>query len=109
MQTKPSREAELHALVQSLTKLVEILRKDNECNWLHGFEGALMRAKELDPMDQDSLSSLSASIMSVYGGMGSFGDYMPTNWENPKEMKEFDLCSGAVYDNALKLRVIGRY
>jgi hypothetical protein len=103
------REPQLKSLTMSLTRLVEILRCDSECTWTRAFEGFLQDALQASPEDQETLSGISSSIMSVYGGMGSLNDYVPANYHNRKDMRELELYCGKVYEDAVKLRVVGTY
>lgn len=50
---------------------------------------------------------LSGSVMSVFGGMGSFNDYVPfKHGRLIAGMEALDEASGRVYQAALALRVI---
>src|SRR5262245_12141840 len=103
------RAAELCRLVHSLEELVAILRRDSTCPLAQGFEELLgdARSLESDGFAKDDLSTLSVSVMSVFGGMGSFNDYVPyvdtrvAPWVN-----ELDEVRRRVYENAIHLRVI---
>src|SRR5580693_7156772 len=110
------RRAQLKSLVESLEHLVEVLRLDPRCQWTPHFESSLQRAHELieSEFSQDALSTFSASVMSVYGGAGSFLDYAPAVYGQHTGrytvipgMERFEQLSGQVYDEALSLRVIG--
>lgn len=108
------RQAQLAKLQDSLHELIKILENDPECPWLRHFRACYYRAQELSNGGvQDDLNSFSASVTSVYGGMGSFNDYVPPGKESngryivdPK-FKKLSKFSGRVYDYALRLRVVG--
>lgn len=101
-----NRKSQLSNLKVELENLVGILRKDSGCTWLKHFEHCLESADILleNGFEQDQLNDLSTKIRSVYGGMGSFNDYVPppNTWGNNE-------YSGKVYDAAMELKVIGRY
>jgi hypothetical protein len=105
-----SRSEQLQRLIQSLEELVTILRGDPSCSWTSGFETHLSDAQRLQSIDftQDDLSLLSGSIMSVFGGMGSFNDYVPRDggYVSPHLLRDFQLAIARVYDDALNLRAV---
>lgn len=97
----------LDQLIQSLTAIIDLMRQEDDCHWLQGFEGFLLSAGQLKQgYTQDDLIGLYASISSVYGGMGSFNDYIPDKdgeiapWAN-----DFDLLRSLVYEQAFALRM----
>ena len=103
------RRAQLDSLIRDLGQLTELLAFDPACQWRHHFLTCLRSAKELShaaPTQQD-LSSLSGSVMSVFGGMGSFNDYAPFRGGRViAGMESLEDISGRVYESALSLRVI---
>jgi hypothetical protein len=110
------RSRQLEELVESLGKLIAILKKDENCQWITHFERCLERGRELMSAgaEQSDLNDLSVSVMHVYGGMGSFNDYVPANVDHgtgrpiPIEgMESFEVASGLVHERALALRVVG--
>lgn len=106
------REAQLCRLVDALEELVAVLRRDSTCRWTQGFEKLLGDARSLQAagVSQDELSALSASVMSVFGGMGSFNDYVPyVDGRVAPWTREFDEVRGRVYEDAINLRVIGNH
>jgi hypothetical protein len=105
----PDRRAQLEDLQTHLTALVLMLRLDSRCQWTRHFEACLHRAESLaaGTPEQDELSTLSGSVMNVFGGMGSFNDYAP--WQNGRNipgMEALSDVSGAVYHSALALRSV---
>jgi len=105
----PDRRAQLEELQTHLAALVSILRLDPRCQWTRHFEACLHRVEALAGrvLEQDELNSLSGSVMSVFGGMGSFNDYAP--WQNGRVipgMESLTDASGNVYQSALALRVV---
>jgi hypothetical protein len=110
------RHAELKTLAEQLSRLVEVLRLDPDCQWRGHFEQCLQTAKGFleSSFTPDDLSNLSSSVMHVYGGMGSFSDYAPTSYDAQTGRRTpipgtatFDEIAGRVYDGALSLRVVG--
>jgi hypothetical protein len=104
------RAQQLRRLVDSLDQLVAILQRDPTCTWTRGFEVLLSDAQHLQSTDfeQNDLNLLSGSVMSVFGGMGSFSDYVPQDAGRVAPwIREFDEISGRVYEDALNLRVVG--
>ncbi len=67
----------LHA---ALERLVELLKRDPGNRWSAKFENDLTASKALidGTFSQDVATKLSQSIVSVFGGMGSFNDYSPS-------------------------------
>ena len=110
------RHEELKSLVEALDDLIAVLELDPSCTWTKHFRAARSRAKMLfGTTSQDTLNSFSASVTSVYGGMGSFNDYYPCLPEKRLKapnrihsMENLDPFSSAVYDRAVNLRVVGR-
>lgn len=110
------RHAQLKTLAEQLSRLVEVLRLDPDCQWRGHFEQCLQTVRDLleSSFTQDDLSNLSSSVMHVYGGMGSFSDYAPTSYDAQSGRctaipgtEAFDEIAGLVYDGALSLRVVG--
>ena len=114
--SRMDRHAQLKTLAEQLSQLVEVLCLDPDCQWRGHFERCLQTARGLleSSFTQDDLSSLSSSVMHVYGGMGSFNDYAPTCYDAQTGRytaipgtEAFDEIAGRVYDGALSLRVVG--
>jgi len=109
------RKEQLNSLVEALDDLIAVLELDPSFNWTKHFRSARSRATMLSgAMSQDALNSFSASVTSVYGGMGSFNDYYPCPPEKRLKapnrihsMENLDTFSAAVYDRAVNLRVVG--
>ena len=108
-----NRNKQLDQLVEALENLVHILRLDQDCQWTDHFKNCLEEAKKLrdNGSQQKELNLLSASVMSVYGGTGSFNDYVPVLYseENGKAstnqgMERLSHGSSLVYTCALDLR-----
>lgn len=107
---------QLARLVESLRRLVAILRLDSACRWRTHFEAQLTQAEHLlaNGFEPEELHALSSSVCHVYGGMGSFGDYFPGCYDPPigrctpvPGTEDFSATSGAVYEQAQELRVVG--
>ncbi|EMI53566.1 hypothetical protein RSSM_04995 [Rhodopirellula sallentina SM41] len=100
------RAAQLQTLIERLRRLVPILTADADCVWARHFANCLHRAETFaDGFTQDDLNGLSSSVMSVYGGMGSFNDYVAYG-AGGRPVDGFAGLCGDVYDAALNLRVI---
>ena len=111
------RRQQLALLVESLRRLVAILRLDSACRWRTHFEAQLAQAEHLlaDGFEPEQLHALSSSVCHVYGGMGSFSDYFPGYYDPATGRctlvpgtEDFSAASGAVYEQAQELRVVGR-
>jgi hypothetical protein len=105
------RRPQLERLLTGLRQLVDILRREELCDWTKHFANSLAHAEHLlaNGFTQEELNDLSSSIMGVYGGSGSFNDYPgnpPATGISGRDLSK--LCD-AVYDDAQELRVIGRY
>ncbi|UTW45421.1 hypothetical protein KFE80_00350 [bacterium SCSIO 12696] len=100
------RKAQLTDLKRELENLVAVLREDEGCTWLSHFERCLDKTDQLieSGFEQNQLSELSVSVRSVYGGMGSFNDYVP-----PQSAWGTDRFSNNVWEAAMALKVIGEY
>ncbi len=112
--TFTSRESQLRELEQALKLLCELLRLDPACRWRSHFERCLEAASRLlhQGFEQSDLNELSGSVRHVFGGMGSFNDYVPVM--NTKESSAWyqkcgnpDKVIGLVYEKALGLMVVG--
>nr|WP_319495134.1 hypothetical protein [uncultured Desulfobacter sp.] len=109
------QKKQLELLIQALEHLCTHLRVDKDCPWTDHFERQLNNAMNLfhNGFTQDDLNSLSSSVRSVYGGMGSFNDYYNPNFTKQRNKiieqigSSLDL-SEKVYEYALELKVIGR-
>jgi hypothetical protein len=99
------RRQQLINLTETLRDLISVLQKDTACLWTPHFRESLAQAESLlaSGFTQEDLIMFSARVNSVYGGSGSFSEYVP-----PGEGTEnFETFAGAVYDWALELRVVG--
>lgn len=99
---------QLNELIAHLAALNDILALDSQTHWASHFCNCLATAKALSDSscDPDKLTSLACSVMSVYGGMGSFNDYAP--WENGRfiaGMESLDEVSNRVYMSARAIRL----
>ncbi|MFW2478876.1 MAG: DUF6966 domain-containing protein [Lentimonas sp.] len=108
------RNQQLQALQNVLVPLCELLRLDKPTYWLAHFARCLQTTDQLllNGFDQAALNELSLSVRSVFGGMGSFNDYVPIM--NTKESSAWyqkygnpEKVIGLVYNAALNLMVIG--
>lgn len=101
-----NRIDQLETLKADLEKLVFFLRDDGATQWVEHFEHCLCEAGALlyNGFNQDQLNAFSVLVRQVYGGMGSFNDYVPNH-----EYEKYDNYSSRVYDSALALKVIGEY
>ncbi|WP_196140309.1 hypothetical protein [Aliikangiella sp. G2MR2-5] len=99
------RTSQLEALKRELEKLLSVLREDEGCNWLNHFERSLEKTCWFleNGYEQSQLNDLSSSIRSVYGGMGSFNDYVP-----PQSTWGTNRFSNRVWETALDLQVTGK-
>lgn len=97
---------QLITLKVELEKLVAILRQDEACTWFPHFDRYLARTTYLleAGFEQNQLNELSSSIRSVYGGMGSFNDYVP-----PKGLWGEQKFADHVWDAAMALKITGEY
>lgn len=112
------RRSQLEELIAALSQLIAILELDTSCQWNGHFVHCLSRAQSLRDagFDQEALNRLSASVRCVFGGMGSFNDYVPARFNSLigqyveiEGMEGFDRVAGTVYDKAVELVVVGRY
>ncbi|MDR7307944.1 DUF6966 domain-containing protein [Rhodoferax saidenbachensis] len=111
-----SGEAKLVLLIETLSELVTVLALDPSCQWHEHFQGCLSEAMGLRSgrVDQKALSMLSASIRSVYGGAGSFNDYVPVVFDAAgsyaviKGAEGFEALASRTYDLALELVASGK-
>jgi hypothetical protein len=69
----------LPMLIDALQDLVQILEKDPNGRWTSHFRNVLDEARDLQTRSAtpEELGCLSISILYVFGGAGSFGDYVP--------------------------------
>ena len=109
-----NREKQIDKLIEALEKTIKILRHDKSYQWTRHFSTCLQDAKELQNkgFNQEELNQLSATIMSVYGGAGSFNDYAPSTFSKDtgkvtviQGMEELSHWSKLVYQYAVELRV----
>jgi hypothetical protein len=104
------RKDQLERLIKSLRQLRDILRGDPTCRWTAGIESFGYEAEQLAAhgFSQSDLNGLSTSVQSIYGGMGSFSDYIPqADGRVLPWVDAFDKLRGDVYENALALKVTG--
>ncbi|UCJ16026.1 hypothetical protein K5Q02_19755 [Pseudomonas sp. MM211] len=101
-------QTQLNELIAHLAALTDILSFDAHSHWGAHFRNCLSTAQALagSSCDADELTGLACSVMSVYGGMGSFNDYAP--WENGRfiaGMESLDEVSNRVYMSARAIRL----
>ncbi|OLU14782.1 hypothetical protein BVH01_16895 [Pseudomonas sp. PA1(2017)] len=99
---------QLDELIAHLAALIDILALDPDSHWAAHFRNCLTTARALvgSSHDGEELTSLACSVMSVYGGMGSFNDYAP--WQNGRliaGMESLDEASNRVYMAAQAIRL----
>ncbi|WP_390622522.1 DUF6966 domain-containing protein [Candidatus Laterigemmans baculatus] len=106
----PNRSEQLRSLVELLRQLTSILREIHGCRWTAHFQSCLATAEYLDAVGfaQSDLNELASRVGSVYGGSGSFNDYVPFH-EGQELMNKVDALRTKVADNATELRVISRH
>lgn len=106
-----NRRPHLERLLTGLRQLVDILRRDELCDWTKHFANCLAHAEHLlaNGFTHEELNDLSSSITGVYGGSGSFNDYPGNPTATGMPGRELSALCDAVYDDAQELRVIGRY
>lgn len=109
-----TRSEQLSLLIENLRAMISLLDLDSSCIWAPHFKKSLKDAIDLSksPLNQNDLAALSSSIRSVYGGMGSFNDYFPAQYDTATGRcisfpwaDEFDRLSTLVFDRALALVV----
>ena len=108
------RRSQLIKLLDALVGLIGILDNDPNCQWLRHFRSCHSEGQRLlEDFSQEDLNVLSARVNSVYGGMGSFNDYVPPGRESKgrhiidPNFRKLSKFSGLVYECAFKLRVVG--
>ena len=113
---QPERSKQLKELIIGLEHLLSWLDLDPRCQWAKHFSRMNYEAIQLrdNGFTQDQLNSLSTSIRSVYGGMGSFNDYCPPPMDKKRATWYKDSTkpkepSSDVYELALALKVIDSY
>lgn len=88
------------------------LRFDSNCTWRGHFEACHALARELRSQNagQDELDEFSRQVREVFGGVGSFNDYAPTQFDPVTKrvrpiagMENLAVASAAVYRAALAL------
>ncbi|OLU27474.1 hypothetical protein BVH03_14785 [Pseudomonas sp. PA15(2017)] len=99
---------QLNELIAHLAALNEILAHDPDSHWGAHWRNCLATARALagSRYEADELTGLACSVMSVYGGMGSFNDYAP--WQNGRlitGMESLDEASNRVYMAARAIRL----
>ncbi len=109
------RRGQLAELLAALDDLNAVLDLDPRCTWIDHFRRCLDAGKQLlTNGTQDELNAFSSQVVSVYGGMGSFNDYCPCPQHERRKasnrlhsMENLVTFSGAVYERAIELRVVG--
>ncbi|SHL80673.1 DUF6966 domain-containing protein [Phytopseudomonas punonensis] len=101
-------QTHLNELIAHLAVLTDILALDADSHWGAHFHNCLTTARSLvgSSHDGEELAGLACSVMSVYGGMGSFNDYAP--WQNGRciaGMESLDEASNRVYMAARAIRL----
>jgi hypothetical protein len=110
-----NRHEQLEILHAHLGELVSVLAQDPLCQWRKHFVACQQQAAALlsHGFTQSVLNELSGSVNHVYGGAGSFNDYVPVRAQADGTfgfiagMDGLNELSGNVYDSALALRVVG--
>jgi hypothetical protein len=103
------RQLQLESLIDSLQQLIALLQQDSSCPWTNGFRQFLTDAQSLSGQSysQQELHNLAAPIMHLFGGMGSFSDYVPYfDGKVAPWIEQFVRVSRKVYNDALSLRVV---
>ena len=109
-----TRKDQLELLITDLREMVALIERDPSCRWIAKFRIDMANAGQLaaTSFDQDDLANLSSSIRSVYGGMGSFNDYLPARYDpitgrcvSFPWADQFDRLRTSVFDRALVLVV----
>ncbi len=105
----PDPDAPLHTLVETLSRLCGLLLRDPGGPWYRHFAACLQQAREqrAGPGDLAALHALADRVLSVYGGMGSFNDYVPRHegrWI--AGMEELEALSVQVWQAAHALRAV---
>ena len=112
------RRAQLAALACALEEIVSLLNTVPGQRWAVHFDVCLERARVLrtDGFVQADLNALSGSVRCVYGGMGSFADYVPVEpaeepgtWTASPVNEPLDELRSRVWRLALDLMVVGQY
>ncbi len=101
-------QTQLNELIAHLAALTDILVLDPDSHWGMHFRHCLATARALagSRYDGEKLTGMACSVMSVYGGMGSFNDYAP--WQNGRfiaGMESLDEASNRVYMAARAIRL----
>jgi hypothetical protein len=101
--------ASLDVLVDRLRALVAVLARDPGCTWLAGFRRWAEEAEAIrsagGPRDEAVL--LAAQVMQVFGGMGSFNDYIPHRGGVPAPWAdEVNELRSEVFAAALAVRTV---
>ena len=110
------RHEQLAALAGAIEQLATLLNSTPGHAWAVHFEVCLERARTLrrDGFTQEDLNALSGSVRCVYGGMGSFSDYVPVepahepgSWTASPVNERLDELRSRVWRLALDLMVVG--
>ena len=110
------RRAQLDGLIDSLSRLVAILRCDSQCQWTAHFEQMLHDGQRIATSSQlIDLSAYSSAVMHVFGGAGSFNDYFPGRYDSLTGRivpipgtEDYERTARQVAEQASELRVVGR-
>lgn len=103
------RQRQLDELVAALAALTATLSRDPDGGWTLHFDRCLAQAQAMagEALDAARLNLLAGSVMSVFGGMGSFNDYVPYRAGRLiPGMEALDAVSEQVYQAAFALRVV---
>lgn len=111
-----TRKQQLVQLQKALVILCDLLRLDKSTYWLVHFERCLKTTDDLlvNGFDQPALNEHSLSVRSVYGGMGSFNDYMPVMHTKESSVwyhkhGEPERIFQIVYNSAFNLMVVDEH
>lgn len=108
-----SQRDALERTIELLERIITMIRLDPGSRWLQAFKDFLDQARELrdGPATRQDLIDLSVSIMSVYGGMGSFNDYAPGVYDPatgryaiPRGTEGFEQTAADLHASAMELR-----
>lgn len=90
-------------LSNALRALIEVQKLDPKCPWTNHFEKCLERSERIRRrVDPRSVRKLADTVQQVYGGMGSYNDYMPVHWRRDGS---WDLIAGTEDWDGLSTRV----
>jgi hypothetical protein len=93
---------ELLTLQRELKKLISVLQEDPESIWIAHFDACLKETNNMIERGNNSsrhARKISKAVLSVYGGMGSFQDYVL-----PPNKFGLSVSSRAVWEAATSLK-----